>query len=93
MSTVVEPEREAEGDETEEAKSQVTPMMPPPNWLRELDDSAPTLKPPKAITEEDLFWSTPSRYSLLVSLAPPLVLRGTPTSPQLRNNSEEVIRV
>jgi hypothetical protein len=43
--------------------------MPPPNWLRELDD-APTLTPPKVVAEDDVFWSTPPRYSLFVSLAP-----------------------
>ena len=56
MSGVVVHEPNAEdSDDADESKSRVTPVMPPPNWLRELDDDAPTWKPPKAVSEEAVF--------------------------------------
>ncbi|HYQ02071.1 MAG TPA: hypothetical protein VER96_25530 [Polyangiaceae bacterium] len=58
-------------DEADELVSRVTPVIPPPaDWLRDLGDGVPDLTAPRAATEEDVFWSTPPRYSLLVSLAP-----------------------
>ena len=70
MSSVIEQEPNADGLEPDEAIPRVTPLIPPRNWSSELDDGLPTLTPPTAATDEDVFWSTPPRYSLFVSLAP-----------------------
>ena len=43
-----------DSDDADEAKSRVTPVMPPPTWLREIDEGAPTWKPPKPVSDEDV---------------------------------------
>lgn len=76
MSSVTEQRRDAEGlEHSDDAKSGVTPVIRPPSWLGELDGDVPPLSSPRAVTEEEVFWSTPPRYSLLVSLAPPALPR------------------
>lgn len=49
--------------------------MPPPNWLDEHNDTVPV---PKAVGE-DVFWSTPPRYSVMnLASLPPEPLRPVP---------------
>jgi len=82
VSSLIGQQPDADGartalEENDRATSRVTPVVPP-CWLEQLGDGIPDLRPPKSATEEDVFWSTPPRYSLLVSLAPESLAAPTP---------------
>jgi hypothetical protein len=68
VASAIEQERDAEGlAESDEAKSRITPVMPPPSWVCATDDGQLT----SSTVEEEQFWTDPPRYSLITSLAPP----------------------
>src|SRR6478752_7971566 len=69
MSALRHQERDEQTiNDSDVAHSGVSPVAPAPNWLREIDTEP---APPEDI-EEDQFWNTPPRYSVvnLASLAP-----------------------
>lgn len=53
MSSVVVHEPKADdSNDADEAKARITPLMPPPSWLREVDEDAPTWKPPQPVSDD-----------------------------------------
>lgn len=62
-------------DRYEGSEPPATPVMLPPSSTHELNDVLRSLGAPVPATEEDVFWSTPPRYSqpappTLISVAP-----------------------
>ena len=70
LSAVTE---QAEGlDNPEAGQSRVTPVMPVPEWLRDLATEPDPSDSAQDDAEESQFWNTPPRYSLtnVASIAP-----------------------
>lgn len=85
------PNREPSAEQQEEDKaSRITPVMPIPDWLREIDERNPSGQPETALEEEHGFWNAPPRYSVTgLSLMPdPIVV---PAPPRVRVWSARVL--